>query len=180
MIPLAYVSPNGRTATLPATLSTSSHRGKSLPVSKFTGEDPECQLDDWLSTLERACMWNSWTGEDNLIQLAGHLRGRALQEYNLIRQEDRNTFAQRVDILHLRIDVGSKAAAVQDFQHIVQSDPESVSYLIQHLELTFRIVYGRSSMSSNTKDTLLYSQMKEGLQLKLMKGPAVSGAMIYQ
>ena len=35
-------------------------------------------------------------------------------------------------------------------------------------------------MSSETKDTLLYGQLQEGLCLELMKGPAVSGATKYQ
>ena len=56
----------------------------------------------------------------------------------------------------------------------VQSDTESVSDFIRHLERTFRIAYGRDSMSNETKDTLLYGQLQEGLQLELMRGLAVS------
>ena len=33
-------------------------RGKAPPVDPFTGEDPECRLDDWLPTLSRAADWN--------------------------------------------------------------------------------------------------------------------------
>ena len=32
--------------------------------------------------LEIASSWNGWTPEELLMQFAGHLRGRALQEWN--------------------------------------------------------------------------------------------------
>ena len=51
---------------------------------------------------------------------------------------------------------------------------------VRRLERTFHIAYGRDSMSSETKDTLLYGLLQEGLQLELMRGPAVSGATRYQ
>ena len=55
-------------------------RGKAPPVDTFTGEEAETRLDDWLPTLQRPADWNGWTADDLLIQLAGHLKGRALQE----------------------------------------------------------------------------------------------------
>ena len=55
--------------------SSRTRRGEAPPVDSFTGEDPECRLDDWLPTLRRAAGWNSWTEGDMLIQLAGHLKG---------------------------------------------------------------------------------------------------------
>ena len=61
--------------------SRSSHRkGKAPSVDPFTGEDPEVRFVDWLPTLTRASQWNEWTPEESLMQLAGHLRGHALQE----------------------------------------------------------------------------------------------------
>ena len=54
-------------------------RGKAPPVDNLTGEDPELRFEDWLPALERAARWNEWSSEETLIQLAGHLRGRALQ-----------------------------------------------------------------------------------------------------
>ena len=75
-----------RPVSLPARVPmvpTPVHRGKAPPVSQFSGEDLECQLDDWLPLLERASVWNAWTAEERLMQLAGHLKGRALQQYNL-------------------------------------------------------------------------------------------------
>ena len=35
--------------------------GKAPPISKFSGEDPEYILDDWLPSLERASQWNAWS-----------------------------------------------------------------------------------------------------------------------
>jgi len=37
-------------------------------------------FDDWLMTLEQAAVWNGWSPEESLMQLAGYLRGRAAQE----------------------------------------------------------------------------------------------------
>ena len=80
--------------------ATPQRRGKVPPVSAFSGEDLECQLDDWLPSLERASTWNAWTAEERVMQLAGHLKGCALQEYNLLRPEEKESFesaALRVD-----------------------------------------------------------------------------------
>ena len=155
-------------------------RGKAPPVREFTGEDLECQLDDWLPSLERASVWNAWTAEERLMQLAGHLRGRALQEYNLLQPEERESFESTVEVLRSRLEPGSKAVAAQDFRHAVQKETESVSDFVRRLERTFRVAYGRDPMSSETRDTLLYCQLQEGLRYELMKGPAVSGATKYQ
>ena len=56
-------------------------------------------------------MWNAWTEEEQIIQLAGHLKSRALQEWNLLRLEDRASFANAVEALRLRLDCGSKSLA---------------------------------------------------------------------
>jgi len=53
-------------------------RGKEPPIDSFTGEDI---FDDWLLTLEQAAIWYGWTPDETLMQLSGHLRGRASQEY---------------------------------------------------------------------------------------------------
>lgn len=57
-------------------------RGKAPPVDSFSGETPDITFDDWLPALQRAAECNQWTDQETLIQLAGHLRGRALQEWD--------------------------------------------------------------------------------------------------
>ena len=56
-------------------------RGKAPPVDSFTEEELDIRFDDWLPSLERAATWNSWTEEERLLQIAGHLHGWALQEW---------------------------------------------------------------------------------------------------
>ena len=53
-------------------------RGKAPPIDPFTAEDIGITFDNWLPILERAAFWNEWTPEESVMQLAGHLRGRAL------------------------------------------------------------------------------------------------------
>ena len=164
-----------------ATLAHSTpRRGKAPPVSEFTGDDPECTLEDWLPSLERAIMWNAWTEEEQIIQLAGHLKSRALQEWNLFRLEDRASFSKAVEALRLCLDCGSKTLAAHDFRHATQREGEPVSDFVRRLKRTFRTAYGRESMSAETKDMLLYVQLQEGLHLQLLRAPAVSGAKNYK
>ena len=180
-MPASYSSPHSDHTTSRAGLARSTpRRGKAPPVSEFTSEDPDCTLDDWLPSLERAITWNAWTEEEQTIQLTGHLKSRALQEWNLLQPEDRASFNKAVDALRARLDFGSKALAAQDFRHATQRDRESVSDFVGHLERLFRIAYGRELMSVETKDMLLYGQFQEGLHLQLMRSPAVSGAKNYQ
>ena len=72
------------------------HRGKAPPIDPFTAEDITITFDDWLLTLERAASWNGWTPEESLMQLAGHLRGRASQEWKLLLPENRTTYQAAV------------------------------------------------------------------------------------
>ena len=110
------------------------------------------------------------------MQLAGHLKGHALQEYNLLRSEEKESFESAVEALCSHLEPGSKGVAAQDFKHATQRDSKSVSDFVRRLERTFRIAYGCDPMSSETRDTLLYGQLQEGLHYELMKAPAVSGA----
>ena len=155
-------------------------RGKAPPVNEFSGEDPDILLEDWLPSIERASEWNGWSEEDRMIQLAGHLKGRALQEWNLLHLDQRTTFTRAIEALCSRLDSVSKTVAAQDFRHTMQNETESVSDFIRRLERTFQTAYGRDKMSVETRDTLLYGQLQEGLRLQLMRGPAVSGAKDYQ
>ena len=154
-------------------------RGRAPPVEQYTGESKEEQLDDWLPTLERAGLWNEWTPEELLLQLAGHLRGRALQEWNLMSRTERSSWDKAVQGLKSRLEPGARVFAAQDFRHISQAQGETVSDFLCRLERTFQLAYGRDPMSTETRSTLLYCQLQEGLSYSLMKSPAVSGARDY-
>ena len=161
-------------------VSSRVRRGKAPPVDPFTGEDPECRLDDWLPTLSRAADWNSWTEEDLLIQLAGHLKGRALQEWNLLSDDDRATYLRAVAALRSRMDPGSRVMAAQDFWRATQEEQEKVTDFIWRLERLFKLAYGHEGISAWTRNTLLYGQLQEGLRHRIMESPAVSGVTSYQ
>lgn len=155
-------------------------RGKAPPVDPFTGEEAETWLDDWLPTLERAANWNDWMPGDLLIKLAGHLKGRTLQEWNLLPADERTTYKEAIAALRSRLDPGSKIMAAQDFRHASQEETEKVGDFIQRLERLFKVVYGRDNMSLEMRNTFLYGQLQEGLWYHLMKAPAISGAPDYQ
>ena len=134
---------------------------------------------DWLPTFELAAAWNNWTEEEKLWQLAGHLRGKVSQEWTLLPATDKLVFAFATRALSKRLDRGTKALAAQEFCYTTQRSSESVSNFILRLEQTFRRGYGHESMSVETRDTLLYGQLQEGLKCILMKSPVVSGARNY-
>ena len=77
-----------------------------------------------------------------LMQLAGHLRGRALQEWNLIRPDEQKNWTKAVKALSGRQEPKNQAYAVQDFRHAVQSGSELVSDYIRRTERTFHLAYG--------------------------------------
>ena len=70
--------------------------------------------------------------------------------------------------------------AAQNFNHTVQGETELVADFIRCLECTVWIVYGRDSMFAETPDTLLDSQLQEGLRYDLMREPAISGVQSYK
>ena len=115
-----------------------------------------------------------------LLQLAGHLRGKARQEFMLLPTSDKVTFARAVAAMRGKLDAGGWALAAQDFRHATQGPQETVSDYILRLEKIFRRAYGREYMTEETRKTLLHGQLQEGLRYALMKAPAVSGARDYQ
>ena len=76
----------------------------------------EVQLDDWLPSLERAKLWNDWTKDELMLQLAGHLRGCARQEWSLLGADVKKSYAdhEAVKAICLRLDPGSRT---QEFHH---------------------------------------------------------------
>ena len=125
-------------------------------MGPFTG-DPKGELnfDAWLPTIERAATWNQWTEEEQLLQLAGHLRGRTFWEWNLMSREDRQVYSRAVKILRELVDTGQRALAAQDFRHLHQRDNEMVGDFIGRLERTFQLAYSADVMAEETRQRLL-------------------------
>lgn len=103
--PVSGMAGHGGGVTQPTERRT--RRGKAPPVDSFTGEVPEIRIDEWLPLLECARSWNEWTEEELLLQLAGHLRGPARQEWGLLDADSKKSYKQAVDALRLRLDPGS-------------------------------------------------------------------------
>ena len=114
-----------------------SRRGKAPPIEPFTGEGIDMLFEEWLPSFERAVVWNGWGEAEKLIQLAGHLRGKALQEWSLLGMADKAVYKNATTILKDRLDPSRKALAVQDFRHLAQKQKESVADFILRLEQTF-------------------------------------------
>ena len=130
--------------------------------------------------LKRAANWNGWTEDDLLLQLAGHLKGRALQEWNLLPDSQKTSYDCAVRALQARLDHGSRVMAAQDFRHAAQDKEEKVGNFIHRLERLFRVAYDHDSISDETRSTLLYGHLQEGLKHRIMEAPAVSGATDYK
>ena len=158
---------------------THHRRGKAPPVQQFTGDNSDELLDDWLPTLERAGAWNAWSQEELLMQMAGHLRGRALQEWNLLTQEERSSWGTAVEALKSRLEPRDRALAAQDFRHATQRKSETVADYVRRMERAFQLAYGRDGMLRETRQMILFTQLQEGLLYRLVESPAVSGAKSY-
>ena len=115
------------------------------------------------------------------MQLAGHLRGWALQEWKLLSSEDRATYASAIKALSLeRLDPGIQTLAALDFRHASQKPTETVSDFVRCLEEIFQIGFGREKLSTETRDMLLYGLLQEGLLYTLIESPTVSGAQNHK
>ena len=115
-----------------------------------------------------------------LLQLAGHLHGRALQEWGILDMDTKKFYTQAIDALHLRLDPGSWTLAAKDFWHTLQAEEERVADFICRLERTFNIAYGTEGMSTEIRDTLLHGLLQDGLKHELIRAAAVSGAESYK
>ena len=52
-----------------------------------------------------------------LMQLVGHLKGRALQEWKLLISEDRSSYQNAVRALRKKLDPGNQTLEALDFRH---------------------------------------------------------------
>ena len=103
--------------------------GKAPRVELNTGENPDIPWEEWLPMFERAASWNGWTEQDRLLQLARHLPGIALQEWNLLSESKKSTFTTATAETQNRLNPGSKMIAVHEFRHMAQKATEQVTVL---------------------------------------------------
>ena len=129
--------------------------------------------------IQKGSDWNGWTEDDRLIQLAGHLKGRALLEWNLLPESEKEMYGLAIAALKSRLDPGSKIMAAQDFCHTSQEEDKMVGDFIHWLEQHFKRAYGRDAISTEMQSTLLYGQLQEGLRYCFVEAPAMSGATDY-
>ena len=134
-------------------------RGRAPPIDTFTGEDSAVRLDDWLPGLERVAHWNGWTSDEKVIQLAGHLRGRAEAEWNLLGTEETHDYDTAIENLRERLDPCNKVLAGQDFRRTMQGDSETVADYVCCLEKVFCVAFGSDCLSRETKEAMLYGQL---------------------
>lgn len=114
------------------------------------------------------------------MQLAGHLKGRALQGWNLLGEDQARGYDSAIQALCERLDLGSKVLAGQDFQHTSQGVYELVANFVRRLQRTFNIAYGWDRVIQETKEAFLFGQLQEGLRLELLRGPEVSWTLGYR
>ena len=114
------------------------------------------------------------------MQLAGHLRGRASQEWKLLIPENRASYQVAVKALREKLDTGNQTFAALDFHHTSQQSSESVSDYITTLEKVFQTGFGCEHLSIETREILLYGQLQEGLLYTLLESPSISGAQNYK
>ena len=123
-------------------------RGKAPPIDPFTAEDIRITFDDWLPILERATIWNEWTSEESLMQLAGHLRGQALQEWKLLLPDEKANYQAAIQALRERLDPGNQTLVALDFRrHLSQKVNEPVLDFIGRLEKVYQTGFGRENLS---------------------------------
>ena len=73
------------------------------------------------------------------MQLAGQLRGQALQEWKLFLPEEKIYYQAAIKALRERLDPGNQTLAALHFCHLPQKMNESVSNFMDSLKKYFRL-----------------------------------------
>jgi len=81
----------------------------------------------------------------------------------LLGDDETKDFEKAVCNLRERLDPCSKVLAGQDFRRTVQLDNESVADYVCRLEKAFRVAFSNDKLGKETKETMLYGQLQEGL-----------------
>lgn len=78
------------------------------------------------------------------------MRGRALQEWNLLGPTKKTSYPVAVGSLRSHLDPGSRTLAAQEFRHAIQGKDEKVADYIRRLEKAFQVAYGRDDFGHET------------------------------
>ena len=98
----------------------------------------------------------------------------------MLEDTDKVVWQEVAKVLQSRLEHGNHTMAAQELRYLRQGTTESFSEFIRRLKRTFRIAHGKRIMATESREALLHGQMQEGLLLKLMESPAVSGAVDYK
>ena len=130
---------------------TIARRGKAPPIDTFTGENCDVLREDWLPTFERAAHWNSWSEDEKLLQVAGYLRRKALQEWNLLSGTQKSSFTVGTEEMQNRLDPGSKALAAQDFRHSPKPQGIGIRFYPQIGASLSKGIWQRTDVNRNSR-----------------------------
>ena len=83
----------------------------------------------------------------------------------MLADSEKESYSQAIRALRVKLEPVNKTLAAQDFHHISQGEQEGVAELIRRLECTFKVAYGRDSMSQETRNALLHGQLQDALKL---------------
>ena len=70
------------------------------PTDIFTRKNVGITWEDWLTLFKSVAHWNAWTEEEKLLQMAGYFRKKALQEWILLNNTDKSSFAFMIRKMH--------------------------------------------------------------------------------
>ena len=90
-----------------------------------------------------------------LIQMARLLKGKALQEWNLLLDEENYTFKGESERLSKALGPSGWILEAQNFCHTHQEENERVSAFIWRMEHIFRVTYGYDKLKSVSRDFFL-------------------------
>ena len=97
----------------------------------------------------------------------------------MLTDEEKGTYSWATQALTGKLEPVNKPLTAQNFCHISQGEQETMAEFIRRLEHTFKVMYGRDSMSQETRSVLLHGQLQDELKHDIIKVPAVSGAQNY-
>ena len=114
--------------------------GEGTPIDIFTGQNADVVWEDWLPIFELAANWNGWDKEEILLQLAGHFRHKALQEWSLLSNVVQSSYILATQEMQSRLDYGTIAAQEHPARPGTAIVHKSTVFLLMEVWLTSIII----------------------------------------